>query len=67
MVGDREKCLAAQMDVSCTIFMVLQLLTQSGLSLEAAETESIDPDHLALRYAWRQSLRPREATPHANA
>jgi osomolarity two-component system sensor histidine kinase NIK1 len=64
MVGDREKCLAAQMDVSTTsnIITQRQILTQStGLSLQTSAPKPAYPDYPSLRHSGRSSLRPREA------
>lgn len=58
MVGDREKCLAAQMDVSGSNFISHSfVLTIAGLPLETSSSKPTHPNHPPLRNNGWGSLR----------
>lgn len=62
MVGDREKCLAAQMDVSgCALpWRVLVLTRAIGLPVQASSSESAHSDDPPLRHCGKYNLRSHE-------
>lgn len=66
MVGDREKCLAAQMDVSyLTILPPRLVLTATGLPLQTSSPEPARPDYSPMRDNgwWYLRCIPRETKP----
>lgn len=58
MVGDREKCLAAQMDVGyLQLHSLVTVLTVAGLPLQTPPPEPAHPDYPPMRNNGRRHLR----------
>ena len=65
MVGDREMCLAHQMDVSIRISdqRQIQLLRSAGISLETSQAESAHSNNSEMRHHGRCHARAEEQIP----
>ena len=54
MVGDREKCIQAQMDVCVTGLPCLSAANPpAGVPFQASETEPPHPNHYEMCHPWR--------------
>jgi CheY-like chemotaxis protein len=58
MVGDREKCIQAQMDVRIVHSSCCYIPNPlAGVSIEAIETKPSYSNHNEMCYTWRRSIR----------